>query len=102
MKKFIIGFFSVLLFLIVGLAVFVFTFDLNSYKSRIEKALTDLSGYNFVINGKIKATHSLEPIIVVSDVNIMASSDDNIRISLDGSVSDKDDKPLKQTMFKVV
>lgn len=74
MKKFIIGFFSVLLFLIVGLAIFVFTFDLNNYKSRIEKALTDLSGYNFVINGKIKSTRSLEPIIVVSDVNIMASS----------------------------
>ena len=73
MKKFIVGFFSILLFLVVALAIFIFTFDINTYKSKIEKALSEASGYTFVINGNVKATRSLETTVVITDVNIKAS-----------------------------
>jgi len=72
MKKFIVIFFSIILFLVIGCAVFIFTFDINSYKSRIEKALNESTGYTFVINGQVKATRTLESIVNIEDVVIQS------------------------------
>ena len=54
---------------IVGLVIFIATLDLNQYKSKIEQAVKDASGYDLKINGDISISFS--PIgLSVADVSI--------------------------------
>ncbi len=54
---------------IVGLVIFIATLDLNQYKSKIEQAVKDASGYDLRINGDIGISFS--PIgLSVADVSI--------------------------------
>ncbi len=71
MKKFMIG--TVILFglIIVGLVAVIATFDLNSYKPKIEQAIYDNLGYELKIAGGISTSFS--PVgITIADVSLSA------------------------------
>ena len=50
--------------------IFIRSFDINSYKPMAEKAVTDVLGREFKINGDIKMALALSPTIVVEDVTL--------------------------------
>ncbi len=70
MKKIIIGFLALFVIFVVGAAIFIFTFDINSYKPQIENALREATGYHFSLKGQITVSRSFEPTVVVDNVEI--------------------------------
>lgn len=62
-------------------------------------------GKNKITGSETYSANEVKELQISADawkINIMASSDDNIRISLDGSVSDKDDKPTVSLQHGIV
>lgn len=72
MKKVLIGFLAIVFLLFASIIVFVLTFNVNSYKSKIEQVLFTKTGYEFNITGTMKVTRSLVPTLTVDGIEIKA------------------------------
>lgn len=70
MKNTLITIFILLFSAIIGGVLYIFTFDINSYKGRIEKFLLDTTGYSISIQGKMLLSKSLNPTLTITDVEI--------------------------------
>ena len=75
MKKVILVILSLILFLIVGTAVYILTFNINSYKGQIEEKLSEALDRKVSIKGEIAMNKSLQPTVTVSDVEIESSNE---------------------------
>ncbi len=75
MKKFLIGFIVVLLLLVGGVAGYIALFDINSYKSMIEKSASEAVGRPVFIRGSMELTKSLMPVLVINDIEIRNHKD---------------------------
>ena len=72
MKKVLIGFLAIVFLLFASIIVFVLTFNVNSYKSKIEQVLFTKTGYEFNITGTMKVTRSFVPTLTVDGIEIKA------------------------------
>ncbi len=70
MKKILITFLVLILAIVIGAVTYVLTFDVNSYKGQIEKALQDATGYNVVIRGDMELSKSLMPTLVINNIEV--------------------------------
>ncbi|MBO5998009.1 MAG: AsmA family protein [Alphaproteobacteria bacterium] len=70
MKNTLITIVLVLLAAIVGAILYVFTFDVNSYKGTVERYLMENTGYSVSVNGKMSLSKSLKPTLILRDVEI--------------------------------
>src|SRR3990170_7616502 len=55
---------------VVAIVIFVLTFDINDYKSRIEAAASEATGMKVRINGKLKLTLFPRPGVSLDDIVI--------------------------------
>ena len=70
MKKILITFLVLVLAVIIGGVTYIFTFDLNSYKAQIEKAISEKTGIPVSIKGQMQFSKSLNPTLVIQDMEI--------------------------------
>ena len=67
MKKFLLIVLGVILLLVIGVAVFLLTFDLNSYRQMISTKMTEALGREVSI-GKLEMKLSLIPTIKIKNI----------------------------------
>ncbi|MBP5534997.1 MAG: AsmA family protein [Alphaproteobacteria bacterium] len=70
MKNILISLLVLILAVIFGGVIYLFTFDVNTYKGSIEKFLLDHTGYAVSIQGEMSLSKSLKPNLVLRDVEI--------------------------------
>ena len=75
MKKVILVILSLILFLIVATAIYILTFNINSYKGQIEDKLSEALNRKVSIRGTIAMNKSLQPRVSISDVDIESSGE---------------------------
>jgi len=75
MKRIILIVLSLILFLLVGTVLYVLTFDINSYKGRIEQKLSEALGKQVFVRGKISMHKSFTPVVYLSDIEIESPRD---------------------------
>ena len=68
MKTFLKILGGMLMVLIVGLAIFIATFDINQYKPRIIALVSEHTGRTFDIGGDLEFAYSLIPTVTVNQV----------------------------------
>ncbi|MBE6449786.1 MAG: AsmA family protein [Alphaproteobacteria bacterium] len=71
MKKILIAFFAFLLIVLVGGVVYIFTFDVNSYKSQIERVVSEKIGMTVKVNGPMTLAKSLKPTLIAENISIL-------------------------------
>ena len=69
MKKFLLFLLGLILLLVIGVTVFLLTFDLNSYRGMIEEKLSLTLGRTVTI-GKLEMKLSLIPTVKINDIQI--------------------------------
>ena len=70
MKNILLTILFLFLAVVIGGVVYIFTFDINSYKGRVEKFLFDSTGYSVAIQGKMSISKSLNPTLTIRDIEI--------------------------------
>ncbi len=70
MKKFILIFLIVFLIMIIGAGLYFLTFDINSYKSQIEKYASQAIGHDVKLIGQMSLKKSLTPTIELRDIEV--------------------------------
>ncbi|MGH8119979.1 MAG: AsmA family protein, partial [Gammaproteobacteria bacterium] len=60
---------GLLVLLLIGLAIFISTFDVNKYKPRMITVVKEKTGRNFDITGDLKMAYSLIPTVAVDGVS---------------------------------